>query len=148
LSSVQDQNGDAGFEMHDVPDPAARAIRLVGNAVQPQTLACKAGDGLFALIRFDLEGRSLPCHHNGLAGCPKRFNASPPWELTAYFAVSAQTSGMQMQDILAQGLGILWGETVRIEIGMPILSVASVAGGAIVALGSSLIAVVLFAPDD
>jgi hypothetical protein len=43
-----------------------------------------------------------------------------------------------MQDILAQGLGILWGETVRIEIGMPILSVASVAGG------SSLIAVVLF----
>jgi hypothetical protein len=52
-----------------------------------------------------------------------------------------------MQDILAQGLGILWGETVRIEIGMPIVSVASVAGGVVVAFGSSLIAVVLFSLD-
>ena len=73
-------------------------------------------------------------------------------ELTAHFAVSDEKSDkpgcVPMQDILAQGLGILWGEAVRIEIGMPIISVAAVAGGAVVALGSSLIAVVLFSPDD
>ena len=38
---IEDQNGDAGLEMHDVPDATTRAIRLVGNAVQSQPLACE-----------------------------------------------------------------------------------------------------------
>ena len=57
LSSVhiQDQNGDAGLEMRDVPNAAARTVRIVCYPVQPQTLAREAADRLLAFVRFDLE---------------------------------------------------------------------------------------------
>jgi hypothetical protein len=41
--------------MHDMSDAAARAVRLVGYAVKSQAFASQPRDGLFALIRFDLE---------------------------------------------------------------------------------------------
>ena len=53
-----------------------------------------------------------------------------------------------MQDFLAQGLGILWGETVSLEVGVPVIDVAAIVGGIVLALGSSLIAAALFSPND
>ena len=53
-----------------------------------------------------------------------------------------------MQDIFAAGLGIIWGDIVRIEIGLPVINIAAVIGGIVFAAGFSLIAVVLFSPDD
>ena len=49
---------------------------------------------------------------------------------------------------MAQGLGILWSETIRMQTGMPIMNIATIGAGIVVALGPSLIAVVLFSPDD
>ena len=45
-------------------------------------------------------------------------------------------------------LGIIWSETVSLEVGMPALDVAAIIGGMVLALGSSLIAAALFSPDD
>jgi hypothetical protein len=45
-------------------------------------------------------------------------------------------------------LGVLWGETVGLGIGLPVMDIAAVVGGIVIALGSSLIAAALFSTDD
>jgi hypothetical protein len=45
-------------------------------------------------------------------------------------------------------LGVLWGETVSLGIGIPVMDIAAVVGGIVIALGSSLIAAALFSTDD